>query len=95
MTVTFDVASLPRDGVFRFDENNVEIPDSSKEQMKLYMCGELRKMLMGFSAHPPTASNLLTPQQLVQIDFFAPAAQHAASCSTDQASTGSGVVGAV
>eukprot|EP00965_Chrysotila_dentata_P255718 6212316-Pleurochrysis_carterae.AAC.1 len=97
MSVTYDVAALPRDGVFRFDEANVEISDSSKQHMKHYICGELRKLLTAYAAmDAETARTLLTPQQLVQVDFFAPAAQHAApSAAMNQASTSSGVVGAV
>eukprot|EP00965_Chrysotila_dentata_P004348 141513-Pleurochrysis_carterae.AAC.1 len=74
-----------------------EIPDSSKEHMKLYIAGELSKMLSAYAdMEAPTARNLLTPQHLVQVNHFTPAGYHSASTpSTSQASTGTGVVGVV
>eukprot|EP00965_Chrysotila_dentata_P135992 4495855-Pleurochrysis_carterae.AAC.1 len=66
--------------------------------MNFYMCGQLRKMLDGFAAlNAATARDLLSPQQLVQVIFFAPAAQRTDQpcTSSSQASTSSGVVGAV
>eukprot|EP00965_Chrysotila_dentata_P162586 5368300-Pleurochrysis_carterae.AAC.2 len=73
LTVTYDVVSLPRDGVFRFDEASVEFSASSKEQMKRYMCGEFRKLLIGFSDLPRSSrASMVSTQQMVQIDFYAP-----------------------
>eukprot|EP00965_Chrysotila_dentata_P247905 6208032-Pleurochrysis_carterae.AAC.1 len=96
LSVTYDVASLPRDGVFRFDEMSVEFSATSKDHMKSYICGELRKMLDGFSAlqSPRTlgaaASNLFSPQQMVQIDFFAPTAHARTNATTSDSTHGVG-----
>eukprot|EP00965_Chrysotila_dentata_P241591 6204371-Pleurochrysis_carterae.AAC.2 len=97
MSVSFDVAALPRDGVFRFDEASVEISEASKAHMKLYIAGELRKMLSAYTAmDEATGRNLLTPQQLVQVNHLAPATGRPATTpSSSQASTGTGVVDAV
>eukprot|EP00965_Chrysotila_dentata_P153647 5078534-Pleurochrysis_carterae.AAC.2 len=72
--------------------------------MKKYICVELRKMVNGFMAmngHPPVAPGsfkLLSPQQLVQVNFYAPAedssAQTNAASSSSQASV-RGTIGAV
>eukprot|EP00965_Chrysotila_dentata_P073350 2422889-Pleurochrysis_carterae.AAC.1 len=42
--------------------------------MKSYFCGQLRAMLTGFMtcATPSKPFKLLTPQQLVQVDYYAP-----------------------
>eukprot|EP00965_Chrysotila_dentata_P234582 6200259-Pleurochrysis_carterae.AAC.4 len=51
--------------------------------MKAYMCGELRKMAMGFlalsSAEP--SFKLLSAQQVVQLDYYAPSARTLADSS--------------
>eukprot|EP00965_Chrysotila_dentata_P199576 6179463-Pleurochrysis_carterae.AAC.4 len=51
MSVTFDVAALPMDGRFRFDDKRVEYAESSKQnEMKLFICRQLRLML---DRYPP------------------------------------------
>eukprot|EP00965_Chrysotila_dentata_P189942 6173609-Pleurochrysis_carterae.AAC.2 len=111
LTVTNDVVSLPRDGIFRFGEASVEFSAASKEEMKAYICGELRKLLTGFS---PLLSegfsrgaaayrNLLSPQHLVQVDYYAPApavlhntaAANATPAAANSSSSTCDVVGAV
>eukprot|EP00965_Chrysotila_dentata_P052105 1729280-Pleurochrysis_carterae.AAC.1 len=65
MTILFDVAALPLDGVFRFDESSVLLSDTSKYHMKLYICGELRKMYNAYAAvDKRTARELFSAQQL-------------------------------
>eukprot|EP00965_Chrysotila_dentata_P259965 6213741-Pleurochrysis_carterae.AAC.5 len=112
LTVTYDVVSLPRDGVFRFDEAFVEFSAASdKEEMKSYICGELRKLLTGFSPLLSGGSsrgaaayrNLLSAQQLVQVDYYAPAsavlhntaAANATPAAANSSSSTRDVVGAV
>eukprot|EP00965_Chrysotila_dentata_P105877 3497098-Pleurochrysis_carterae.AAC.2 len=69
--------------------------------MKIYIAGELRKMLTAFTAMgAATGRALFTPQQVVQVDYFAPTTTGAtsaaqASASTNPAFTGIGVAGAV
>eukprot|EP00965_Chrysotila_dentata_P204133 6182154-Pleurochrysis_carterae.AAC.4 len=73
LTVTYDVAALPRDGVFRFNNASADYSEASKEHMKAYIYGELRKMHTGFHAiHRPTARKLFSQQQMVQIDYHSP-----------------------
>eukprot|EP00965_Chrysotila_dentata_P258163 6213125-Pleurochrysis_carterae.AAC.2 len=103
MTVTFDVASLPRDGIFRFDEEKVQYSEASKRHMKAYMCGELRKLVDVFaSLHVAANMNgppppLLSNQQLVQVNFFAPAGANVAASSAAASSqfAAHGVAGSV
>eukprot|EP00965_Chrysotila_dentata_P208172 6184559-Pleurochrysis_carterae.AAC.3 len=71
MAVSFDVAALSRDGVFRFDEAKADLSGSSKRHMKFYLCGQLRGMLDGLAAlDAATARDLRSPQQLVQVNRF-------------------------
>eukprot|EP00965_Chrysotila_dentata_P031023 1032932-Pleurochrysis_carterae.AAC.1 len=58
MTVTFDVAALPTDGRFRFDDERVEYAESSKNEMKLYICRQLRCMLESFERLNSAASEV-------------------------------------
>eukprot|EP00965_Chrysotila_dentata_P008032 261812-Pleurochrysis_carterae.AAC.1 len=103
MSVTFDVASLPCDGVFLFDEERVEYSECSKRHMESYMCGELAKMLDSFRAlhvganmrGPP--SPMLSPQQFAQVEHFAPSSattSNAAKSAPRQTAT-QGMAGAV
>eukprot|EP00965_Chrysotila_dentata_P063683 2110020-Pleurochrysis_carterae.AAC.3 len=92
MTVVVDSAALPVDGVFRFDDQSVDYSANSKEHMKLYICRQLRTLLRSFESmelDDPTrrvSRNILTPRQLVQVDFIAPQrAQQAQGASSSQA----------
>eukprot|EP00965_Chrysotila_dentata_P057823 1917386-Pleurochrysis_carterae.AAC.2 len=50
LTVTADIAALPVDGVWRFDEETVEYSSSSKEHMKKYVSRQLRKIIQCYEA---------------------------------------------
>eukprot|EP00965_Chrysotila_dentata_P074456 2458322-Pleurochrysis_carterae.AAC.1 len=66
--------------------------------MKLFICGEMRKMLNAYFAMDAAyARKLFSTQKLVQVDYFAPivpqpAAATLRTSNNSQASTSKGVV---